>query len=127
MTRRCRCGVLASFGTSILLVTCHLSLVTSILPESDRSGSREGTDMLAPNTLLQNRYLIVRLLGQGGMGAVYQATDQRLGNTVALKQTFFTDEMMLKAFEREARLLASLRHPALPKVSDHFVLWATSQ
>jgi serine/threonine protein kinase len=76
--------------------------------------------MLAPNTLLQNRYLIVRLLGQGGMGAVYQATDQRLGNTIALKQTFFTDEMMLKAFEREARLLASLRHPALPKVSDHF-------
>ncbi|MFL6215053.1 MAG: protein kinase domain-containing protein [Blastocatellia bacterium] len=77
-------------------------------------------EMLAPNTLLQNRYLIVRLLGQGGMGAVYQATDQRLGHTVALKQTFFTDEMMLKAFEREARLLASLRHPALPKVSDHF-------
>jgi len=76
--------------------------------------------MLAPNTLLQNRYLIVRLLGQGGMGAVYQATDQRLGNTIALKQTFFTDEMMLKAFEREARLLASLRHSALPKVSDHF-------
>ncbi|HJQ25814.1 MAG TPA: protein kinase [Blastocatellia bacterium] len=76
--------------------------------------------MLAPNTLLQNRYLIVRLLGQGGMGAVYQATDQRLGHTIALKQTFFTDEMMLKAFEREARLLASLRHPALPKVSDHF-------
>jgi serine/threonine protein kinase len=76
--------------------------------------------MLAPNTLLQNRYLIVRLLGQGGMGAVYQATDQRLGHTVALKQTFFTDEMMLKAFEREARLLASLRHSALPKVSDHF-------
>ncbi len=76
--------------------------------------------MLAPNTLLQNRYLIVRLLGQGGMGAVYQATDQRLGHTIALKQPFFTDEMMLKAFEREARLLASLRHPALPKVSDHF-------
>jgi len=77
-------------------------------------------EMLAPNTLLQNRYLIVRLLGQGGMGAVYQAPDHRLGHTVALKQTFFTDEMMLKAFEREARLLASLRHPALPKVSDHF-------
>src|SRR5215813_3269482 len=76
--------------------------------------------MLAPNTLLQNRYLIVRLLGQGGMGAVYQATDQRLGHTIALKETFFTDEMMLKAFEREARLLASLRHAALPKVSDHF-------
>ncbi len=54
------------------------------------------------------------------MGAVYLARDQRLGNTVALKETFFTDARMRKAFEREARLLAHLRHPALPKVIDHF-------
>lgn len=77
--------------------------------------------MLAPNTLLQNRYLIVRLLAQGGMGAIYEASDQRLGNTVALKETFFSDETLRHAFEREARLLARLRHPALPVVSDHFV------
>jgi serine/threonine protein kinase len=76
--------------------------------------------MLAPNTVLQNRYLIVRSIGHGGMGAVYLARDQRLGNTVALKETFFTEERMRKAFEREARLLAHLRHPALPKVTDHF-------
>jgi serine/threonine protein kinase len=76
--------------------------------------------MLAPNTLLQNRYLIVRSIGHGGMGAVYLARDERLGNTVALKETFFTDERLRKAFEREARLLAHLRHPALPKVTDHF-------
>lgn len=54
------------------------------------------------------------------MGTVYLARDQRLGNTVALKETFFNDARMRKAFEREARLLAHLRHPALPKVIDHF-------
>ncbi len=76
--------------------------------------------MLAPNTLLQNRYQVIRSIGHGGMGAVYLARDQRLGHTVALKETFFTEERMRKAFEREARLLAHLRHPALPKVTDHF-------
>jgi serine/threonine protein kinase len=76
--------------------------------------------MLNPNTLLQNRYLIIRLLAEGGMGAVYEAKDQRLGATVALKETFFTDDEMRRAFQREAALLATLRHPALPKVMDHF-------
>jgi len=76
--------------------------------------------MIAPNTLLQNRYLVVKQIGQGGMGAVYIATDQRFGSTVALKETFFNDPAMRKAFEREARLLNHLRHPALPRVSDHF-------
>src|SRR5256885_15995156 len=86
-----------------------------------KMGSQKGIHMLTPDTLLQNRYLIVRSIGQGGMGAVYLAVDQRLGNTVALKETFFSDDVMCKAFEREARLLASLRHPALPRVSDHFI------
>lgn len=77
--------------------------------------------MLTPDTpSLQGRYSIVRCIGQGGMGAVYLAKDQRLGNSVALKETFFNDDRSRRAFEREARLLASLRHPALPKVIDHF-------
>jgi serine/threonine protein kinase len=76
--------------------------------------------MLAPDALLQNRYLILRPIGKGGMGAVYLAKDERLGNTIALKETFFEDVLLRKAFEREARLLASLRHPALPRVIDHF-------
>src|SRR6187200_2106145 len=76
---------------------------------------------LAQNTLIQNRYLVVQLIGKGGMGEVYLAVDQRLGSAVALKRTFFADDEMLgNAFEREARILARLRHPVLPKVSDHF-------
>lgn len=76
--------------------------------------------MLTPETILQGRYRIVRQLGQGGMGAVYEAVDQRLDTTVALKETLFADERLRKQFEREARLLARLHHPALPRVSDHF-------
>lgn len=71
--------------------------------------------------MIQNRYLIVHLIGKGGMGEVYLAVDQRLGSAVALKRTFFAgDEMLGNAFEREARILARMRHPVLPKVSDHF-------
>jgi serine/threonine protein kinase len=76
--------------------------------------------MLTPDTVLQGRYRIIRQLGQGGMGAVYEAIDQRLDTTVALKETLFADERLRKQFEREARLLARLHHPALPRVSDHF-------
>jgi serine/threonine protein kinase len=54
------------------------------------------------------------------MGAVYEAIDERLDTTVALKETLFTDERLRKQFEREARLLARMHHPALPRVSDHF-------
>ena len=75
---------------------------------------------LPPHTLLQGRYRVVALIAQGGMGAVYQATDERLGNTVALKQTLMSDPQLRAAFEREARLLAGLQHPAIPVVSDHF-------
>lgn len=76
---------------------------------------------LAQNTLIQNRYLIVHLIGKGGMGEVYLAVDQRLGSAVALKRTFFAgDETLGNAFEREARILGRMRHPVLPKVSDHF-------
>ena len=77
--------------------------------------------MLSPGIVIANRYQIVRIAGQGGMGAVYEAVDIKLGNTVALKQTNFNDEATGRAFEHEARLLASLHHRSLPSVSDHFV------
>ena len=82
----------------------------------DENKSTAGTTLLAPDTILQSRYRVVRHLGKGGMGAVYEAIDLRLGHTVALKQTLTNDEDQWKQFEREARLLAWLNHPALPRV-----------
>jgi serine/threonine protein kinase len=79
-----------------------------------------GTSPLAEGTLVGGRYQVQRSLGRGGMGAVYAATDTRLGTTVALKQLHRSEAQLLPAFEREARLLAGLRHPALPTVSDYF-------
>jgi hypothetical protein len=76
--------------------------------------------MLAPDTELQGRYRVVRPLGQGGMGAVYEAVDHRFNRSIALKEMFLAGEPLRKAFEREARLLNSLRHPALPVVIDYF-------
>lgn len=77
--------------------------------------------MLSPDTLIHNRYRVVRQIGQGGIGAVYESIDTRLGNTVALKQTLVGNEELLQAFKREAQLLAGLRHPVLPRVIDYFV------
>lgn len=74
--------------------------------------------MLAANTILQNRYQIIRLLGQGGMGAVYLAFDRRLNQQVALKENTSGDP---RQFQQEAQLLARLRHPNLPRVIDHFI------
>src|SRR5712692_7111001 len=86
----------------------------------DSSRTLRRSVMLSPETILQGRYRIIRQLGQGGMGAVYEAVDERLDTIVALKETLFADEKLRKQFEREARLLARLHHQALPRVSDHF-------
>ncbi len=85
---------------------------------------------LEPGTLLRDRYEILSLIGQGGMGAVYKASDRRLpGRLCALKEILpmpgpgatalnHTQEQFL----REASTLARLDHPNLPKVSDYFTL-----
>lgn len=77
--------------------------------------------MIEAGKILQERYRIDKQIGQGGMGAVYVATDQRFGSTVAIKETLCMDDSYRKAIEREARLLNSLKHVALPRVSDHFL------
>ncbi len=77
---------------------------------------------LYPNTVLQARYQIIRQLGAGGMGAVYQAYDLRLqGRAVAVKENFDASPAAKVQFQTEATLLANLSHPALPRVTDHFI------
>ena len=77
--------------------------------------------MIEAGRFLQQRYRIDRQIGQGGMGAVYLATDERFGSTVAIKETLCMDDNFRRGLEREARLLNSLKHSALPRVSDHFL------
>lgn len=77
--------------------------------------------MLEQGKILQQRYRVEGQIGHGGMGAVYLATDNRFGTSVAIKETLCPDQSYYKAIEREARLLNSLKHPSLPRVSDHFV------
>ena len=77
--------------------------------------------MIETGRLLQDRYRIDRQIGQGGMGAVYVATDERFGSVVAIKETLCMDDNYRKAIEREARLLNSLKHHSLPRVTDHFL------
>lgn len=71
-------------------------------------------------TLLADRYRIQEILGQGGMGAVYRAMDENLGVQVAVKENLFASNQYTRQFTREATILATLRHPNLPRVFDHF-------
>ena len=90
------------------------------MPSTLSSKSNNHASVLTSGDVLQGRYRIVHRLGSGGMGAVYEAVDERLDSTVALKETFSLDSRLRRQFEQEARLLAGLHHSALPRVSDYF-------
>ncbi len=88
---------------------------------------RSATGTLLPTQTVNDRYLVLEKVSQGGMGAIYKVQDQRLqGKLVALKEiteaTISQDERqdVLDAFRREAELLARLRHPHLIRVTDLF-------
>ncbi len=77
--------------------------------------------------VLQNRYRIGSLLGQGGMGAVYRAWDTRLNVPLALKEMVpqpgldpHTLAQLRRQFRQEAQILARLHHPHLVDVTDFF-------
>ena len=82
---------------------------------------------LERGALLYNRYRILEILGQGGMGSIYRAVDDNLGVEVAVKENLFTTEEYASQFRREAIILANLKHPNLPRVSDHFVIEGQGQ
>lgn len=72
-------------------------------------------------TVLEGAYRLVRLIGQGGMGAVYEAVQLRLQKRVAIKlmmQTAISDQISLARFHREAQVTSRLGHPHLVNVVD---------
>jgi serine/threonine protein kinase len=75
---------------------------------------------LAPGTVLEQRYRIKSLVGQGGMSRVYLADAIRLHVTVAIKENVPTTAEAYAALAREAQLLAHLAHPNIPRVLDRF-------
>ncbi len=85
----------------------------------------EGT--LRPGQVLQNRYRILGIIGMGGMGAVYQASDLhfRVLRLCVVKEAAPSQDPRLRetaarSFKREADILATLYHPAIPHIYDTF-------
>jgi len=76
-----------------------------------------------PSKLRGDRYAIIRLLGEGGQAATFEAVDKKEGKPVAVKRFRVRGAKSWKEVElaeREARVLASLSHPGLPRYIDHF-------
>lgn len=76
--------------------------------------------MLAPNSILGNRYRIVRVIGRGRSGLTYEATNEFLGMRVAIREGHAISNLSTAVFKSEAQIQSSLYHPALPKILDCF-------
>ena len=90
-----------------------------------------GTASLVVGTTLENRYLVIRIIGSGGMSWVYQGRDMRFPSVtrlVAIKEMLNPSKdaavraTAVQSFEREANLLATLNHPAIPRIYDYFTI-----
>jgi serine/threonine protein kinase len=84
------------------------------------SNDAEGVEVLASNQLIDNRYKIHDLIGRGGMGEVYRATDTQTGQTVAVKaldpDIVSRDPDLLERFRREGEALRQLNHPNIVRM-----------
>lgn len=77
--------------------------------------------------VIYQRYRIVKLLAQGGFGTLYRAWDTALGRPCALKENLDPSPGGQRQFLREAKILANLIHPGLPRVTDYFLTQGQSQ
>ncbi len=77
----------------------------------------------SPSSFRNDRYAVIRLLGEGSQAATFEAVDKKEGKPVAVKRFRVRGAKSWKEVElaeREARVLASLSHPGLPKYIEHF-------
>ena len=76
-----------------------------------------------PNNIIAQKYKIINTLGEGGSGITYLAQDLQNNQNVALKALSLhrmTDWKAMELFEREAKILAQLNHPAIPDYLEYF-------
>src|SRR5678815_4790193 len=99
-----------------------IEVETSLLTEATEpvASAAEG-QWLPPGTILESRFRIVRLIGRGGMGEVYEAVDLALGIRVALKTMRLgqaSGEDGLRRFRREILLARRITHPNVCRVFE---------
>ena len=91
------------------------------VPTVEASVLRPGEGPLPLGAILSKRYRVEEAIGQGGMGAVYKATQLSMDRTIALKvlkSSLSADANVLKRFYREARAMTALDHPNIVRVFD---------
>ncbi|MDQ3283284.1 MAG: protein kinase [Acidobacteriota bacterium] len=122
-------------STSSAPIHLHLSDVLQLCPRCGRCYAPDETrcevdeQALVPESgvprIIEDKYVVTRLLGRGGMGSVYLATQKRLNRPVAIKvllSHLVGSSSMRSRFEREARIVARLRHPAIVTIHDFGLL-----
>jgi eukaryotic-like serine/threonine-protein kinase len=107
--------------------TCGKPVKSTTMPTPTQSGTNFSSSLTPGSHLQGGRYIIKKVLGQGGMGAALLATDVRLdGKSVVIKELLSdtTDPTQLaedvRNFTREVSTLAHIDHPLVPNVTDHF-------
>ncbi len=88
-----------------------------------KSRDRKLQQLHQPGTILNQRYRLSNVIGEGGIGITYAAQDLETNQPVALKTLSLerlTNWKVLELFEREARILATLNHPSIPDYIDYF-------
>ena len=109
-------------GTSSIVMECP---ACGLCYEGDVTRCEIDDRALSPSLptsrIIDGKYQLNRVIGRGGMGAVYEATDMRLDRSVAVKAmmgTMFDDSVARQRFAREARASARITHPNVVSVFD---------
>jgi hypothetical protein len=123
--QRVRTEVLARLDDRQILLLKECPVCGACFDSSLERCAHDGAELfltLPIERTLEGKYRLDRLLGKGGMGAVYAATDIGLNRTVAVKVMmgrFFGNQNALRRFEREAQASARLSHPNITSIHDY--------
>ena len=126
--RKIKQEVLGRFEESRVNLMKECSRCGTCFDSSVFSCAHDGSELtfsLPVERTIGERYRLERLVGKGGMGAVYEATDLRLNRRVAIKilsSSMFGNRQALRRFEREAQTSARLHHPNIVTVHDYGLL-----